>query len=748
MPSFLHPTLFWLLGVPTLAVVAIPVLIHLINMMRHHRVHWAAMEFLLLSQKKHRTWVLLKQLLLLLLRMLAVAAVVLMVAQPRLRSQWNLLGGARTHHVVLLDDSFSMSDRWGDTDAFSEAKKVVQNIASNATRQNRLQSWTLLRLSRVGRPQRPTEPDLIREPVNTEFADKLEALVSKFKVTQLAPGPAPALQAMAQLLGDDDGEHRILYVISDFRTRQWADATDLRKELSQLSSSGTEIHLINCADRARPNLAIVSLAPTEGIRAAGVSLSMDVAVRNYGPTPARNVSVALGEDGHGRAGVSIAEIPPGKTASERFRVLFQNAGTHQITARLDGDAVSADNYRYCTLDLPPDVPLLLIDGEARPRDARFLNLALAPGESVRTGLRPQIEPPRYLSVKPLDPYRVVNLTNIERLESSSVAALENFAAAGGGVAFFLGERCDVKFFNDVLYKDGKGLFPVPLTHQAELLVDRLEPAPDLQPEPHFIFRSFSGKLNSFLQAVSVQRYFAVPEGWRPSNASTVRVVARLRNGAPLAVERSFGKGRVVAFLTTASPTWNNWAGNPSFVVTMLELQAYLSQPSADDKSRLVGSPLVLRLDPKIFGARDKQVRFTLPEDATTPLVPVTATPAADGLLTASLFDTDLAGFYEAQIAKADNTVETRRYAMNVDPQEGNLATVSGEQLAQQLTGVKYKYEQASQFQSSAEDWASYNLGEIILYALVLLLIGEQILAWSASYHPARRTEPHAQGDAA
>ena len=153
MPSFLHPALLWTLGLPSLGVVAVPVLIHLINMMRHRRIEWAAMEFLLLSQKKHRTWVILKQLLLLLLRMAAVAAVVLLVAQPRLRNQWgNLLGGVHTHHIVLLDDSFSMSDRWADTDAFSEAKKVVGRIAADAARVSQSQSFTLLRFSRAGGP--------------------------------------------------------------------------------------------------------------------------------------------------------------------------------------------------------------------------------------------------------------------------------------------------------------------------------------------------------------------------------------------------------------------------------------------------------------------------------------------------------------------------------------------------------------------------------------------------------------------
>ena len=155
-------------------------------------------------------------------------------------------------------------------------------------------------------------------------------------------------------------------------------------------------------------------------------------------------------------------------------------------------------------------------------------------------------------------------------------------ADGGGVAFFLGERCDVKFFNDVLYRDGKGLFPAPLERQAELEVDRLEPAPDLEADEHFIFNRFTGKRNSYLQTVAVQRYFAVPKGWRPPAKAAVRVAAHLRNGAPLVVEHSFGKGRVMAFLTTAAPTWNNWAGNPGFVVVMQDLEAYLTQRPGDE----------------------------------------------------------------------------------------------------------------------------------------------------------------------
>jgi len=46
--------------------VLVPLLVHLINLIRHRKQPWAAMDFLLESYKKHRRWVLLKQWLLLL----------------------------------------------------------------------------------------------------------------------------------------------------------------------------------------------------------------------------------------------------------------------------------------------------------------------------------------------------------------------------------------------------------------------------------------------------------------------------------------------------------------------------------------------------------------------------------------------------------------------------------------------------------------------------------------------------------
>ena len=105
MPTFDFMKLLWW-GLPFAAA---PVIIHLINLLRHRVVRWPEMEFLLASQRKYRTRILLKQLLLLLLRILAIAGLVMLFAQPRWdRKLGSVLGGNRTRHVALLDDSYSM----------------------------------------------------------------------------------------------------------------------------------------------------------------------------------------------------------------------------------------------------------------------------------------------------------------------------------------------------------------------------------------------------------------------------------------------------------------------------------------------------------------------------------------------------------------------------------------------------------------------------------------------------------------
>src|SRR6185437_766918 len=330
--------------------------------------------------------------------------------------------------------------------------------------------------------------------------------------------------------------------------------------------------------------------------------------------------------------------------------------------------------------------------------------------------------------------------------------------------FFMGDRCRASFYNEKLYRDGEGVFPLPLVAKTQLLVDRLERGADFEFTDHPIFKVFGGERNSYLKAVAIDWYFSAPKQWAPPADSTTKVIARLRNGAPLAVERQFGDGRVVAILTTAAPQWNNWSRNPSFVVAALEMQASLAAHPTLDANRAVGTPIELELDP---GRYQPQVRLMAPADhgaqasggpqppgpaadsagasapsgsgAIDPSTLVASAAPAEGQtnLRASFPAAATSGIYELQLTTTDNQPEIRHLAFNVNAAEGDLSTVGGAELAERLKGVRYEYAQADAFQPAAHDLAGSNLSQWILYLLVAMLLGEQALAYSASYHPAK-----------
>src|SRR6185295_1894592 len=118
----------------------------------------------------------------LLLRIVAIAAIVLMISQPLLRNNLGaMLGGTKTHHIVLLDDSFSMADHSGSTSAFSEAKQVIGRLAAQLGRQDSPQTMTLMRFSRVARGN---EPDLMEKSLDGEFPALLERTLGRLRVSE------------------------------------------------------------------------------------------------------------------------------------------------------------------------------------------------------------------------------------------------------------------------------------------------------------------------------------------------------------------------------------------------------------------------------------------------------------------------------------------------------------------------------------------------------------------------------------
>src|SRR6266498_883297 len=112
------------------AMISAPILIPLINRITFKRIRWAAMEFLLKSQKRNRRRLIIEQLILLLLRILLILLAGFLVARF-------LPVGAGQHgatHVVIVDDTLSMMDRNKDSDAYNTGLKEIGKIVQQANK--------------------------------------------------------------------------------------------------------------------------------------------------------------------------------------------------------------------------------------------------------------------------------------------------------------------------------------------------------------------------------------------------------------------------------------------------------------------------------------------------------------------------------------------------------------------------------------------------------------------------------------
>jgi len=734
MPGFDHPAILWW-GLP---LAAVPLVIHLISRLRHRVVRWAAMEFLLASQRKTRTRVLLRQLLLLALRTSLVLGVVLALAAPRWRRPLGgLLGGASRSHLVVLDDSYSMADRSGATagegpTAFDRGRDVVERLVADLAATAGGDEIAVARSSTL---TSGTAVDLLtRRSATPDAVAAVRDALGRSRVTSGTVGCREAVEAVASMMASDDARQSVVWLVGDCRGDDWLDPGPAAAALRRLTDAGGEIRFVDVAvDRGRPgNLGIRRLEAVGGVPAAGVLIPMEVEVRNDGPDAVRNVVVELLEDGGGRPAVRIDEIAAGQSVTRRFDVRFPAAGSHVVEARLPADILADDDVRRVAIDVVEGVDVLVIDGGGSEGmatgDAFYVTSALAPG-GVATGLRPRVEPPEALATTDLSRFDVVWLLDVPRLGAAEVAAVERFVRNGGGAVFFCGPRTRADVVNSSWHRGGEGVFPVPLAGPVDLLPAAGEAAPaDVAVEDHPVVAVLSGQRNPLLDAVRIERYWAIERGHDLAAAGGRRLLS-VRTGQPLAVERRSGAGTAVAVLTSAAPTWNNWArGNPSWVVVLLELESHLARARRQAETVTVGDAIGVRL---VAGADEPDVEFLVPPDGD--VVRQAARPDGPGGYLASLPTTEVAGVYEARWRRLDGTADSRRIAVNVVPEEGRLERVGRERLAEALAGIPFRYDRADAVSAPAGAAAPSLAGPLLL-AVVALLVAEQLAAYAGGYH--------------
>ncbi|QJW98539.1 BatA domain-containing protein [Frigoriglobus tundricola] len=590
------------------AAVAVPLAIHLLFRKRYQVVPWAAMRFLVVAERRHKRRI--DQWLLLLLRTAALALLLFAMLATTAWAErlWQAIKPGttetinnvpRTHHVIVIDTSLSMTAKTEDGQTrFERAVAQAEHLIRSG---NPGDGYTLLKMT--GTLAEPVVPGPSNDPEKV-----VAALRAEVKPTHGTADHTAALPVIADIITRSPRAYprRQLTFISDLQRASWANAVprpeNSTAEVWQRITARADVVVVDTARDDVNNLAVADLALADPMPLVDHPAAVTVTVANLSRTERKNVRVDLllgrpsgGSDSLVAIGQkAIDAIPPGLRGTVKFDLSgpngFRDRGIHVLQAKLvEGDDLPADDSRALAVEVRDGIHALLVDGRADPlperRAATYLNFALFPlhASPGLTPARPRVVTPgEFLDpVCDLTGVDCVFLCDVPNPTSDLAAKLDAVLRRGGTVVIGLGPNAAASRtqYNTVLYREGNGILPgalgdtVTVASPDDLGFQLHADDDEYRKAPLVSFND--DRFRAGLTSVPFQTYMKLDA---PPGGRARRIMTFARAGAaapdpktaagakpdPALVEWGRHRGRVYVFTSTFNEGWNAWPRLPTF----------------------------------------------------------------------------------------------------------------------------------------------------------------------------------------
>ena len=675
----------------------VPVLIHLLSRQRYQIVPWAAIRFLMAAQKRHRRridrWVLLA------LRMLALllplAAMCAATDWAERGWQWIKPGrleavsnAPRTHHVIVLDASLSMTATGDNGTRFDKALRQIEELIRGA---NPGDGFSILMLGNGSKAVIPGPAD---DP--EEILPRLRALKPTHGTADYSAGLSLIADTLAN--AEKDYPRRQVTFFTDAQRSAWSTVlpkTDVPlPETWQKVLALADVGIIDVAGADVENVAVMNVSLADPLALVDSPTAVTATIQNFGKTDRTQVRVELliGRPTPNGTELSpvlvevlaIDTLPAGQQASVTFVLdkkssRFQSPGLHAIQVKLaDADELPTDDQRTLVLQVRESLPALLVNGKGSSDPAKrasdYLQTALDPGKQK---LPDNPARPRTVSLtefadaelSDLSAVDCVFLCDVPAPSAAQIARLEAHLKRGGGVVIGLGPNAanNLDWYNQLLFNGGNGLLPGKLTgvvkSKSPELADFRLAADDasFRQDPLAAFRTDNAR--GGLLAVPFKQYVRMdaPADGRarrivsfvPAKADVLKPGEEPVKSDPAIVEWARHRGRVVVYCSSFNQDWTDWPVLPSFLPMAHELLRFAAT-SPDRHTLRVGDAIEELLPVARIGSK---VVITGPQELSTSAV----VQAGDETGLLRFGETNLSGLYRLGGAGDTATV----FAVNV-----------------------------------------------------------------------------------
>jgi hypothetical protein len=415
---------------------------------------------------------------------------------------------------------------------------------------------------------------------------------------------------------------------------------------------------------------------------------VDVGVRGFA-TGEQQQELALSINGV-RHGKQTQTVPAAGQAVYSFDTVDYEPGDNRIEATLTpNDLLAVDDTRYAVVDNTPPAPVLLITTSKQSLPVTYLSVALATGPR---GYRAEPVTVAELDPRVLQRYPWIVIDDLGAIDENLARAITAYLNAGGAVLSALGERAVARKRLPVTgHRVGDAsIVGMPAGIAALRSVDWIDAS---------------------------HPALARTRGWRSVNVSRAlplvvggddRVLMTLDDEQPLLLEHRRGDGRLLLLTTRLDNSWTDLPVHPVFVSFIAEAAAYLADEAVLDRQQRVGASLVLK---QTRGASGQVVDPT----------GRTVLKLADTRRTQDV-RLDQTGFYEVYTPGREALV-----AVNTDPRESDLATMSPDALARWRDAVARREPAATASGTAALHAPPLELWRGLLIVLALVVLAESLL---------------------
>ncbi len=677
-----------------LAVLIVPVIIHLTRRQRSRVVEFPSLMFLeripyrSMRRRKIRNWFLL------LVRAAALGLLVVAFARP-LFTDVDLEAGTvlgPRDVVVLLDRSYSMSlgDRWSR--AVAAARDVVGGLQP-------IDRASLIfmdaRAQAVVRSSSDVGP-LLRE-------------LDEAQVGSMGTRFGPSLKLAESILADSDLPNREVVFISDFQRAGWGGEEDV---VFPLGTMITPVDVSGDAD-VPDNVTVADLELRRDVFSGRERLTVGARITRVGGSESLAVPVTLRVDGR-ELGRRMVELGPEGAATVAFEpfTLAEPFTAGEVTT--EGDGFSVDDARRFVASPGRSSSVLVIRGAgAQERSTLYLTRAL--GISSGVPYRADVRGLNALDAE-LEDRSVVIVSDAALSSGPRAESLRRYLDQGGGVLVILGESSRIP-------GDAADLLPAVVSEP----VDR-RPAGRLGylDYSHPVLEPFGGPDGGDFSRARFYRYR------RMEPTDSAQVLARFDDGVPAMVGGRVGAGRVVVWASSADNFWNDLVLQPLFLPLLHQTVAYLRNDTPVPDAYLAGDVLDLST-PESVGLRASD---PLPTGAQTENDRVALTPSGSsvsvpGGAAQPFLDLDEQGFYQIRAPGSDEPRPVT-VAVNVDVAESDLRSMDPEELVLAVQSTAATAEGGGEVQGEmvrAEDLERrQGLWRFLLVAAFVLLVVETVLS--------------------